>query len=103
MVIEGAFTNQRDIAVQITPPIIKPFPWLLSHSYIKGEKLIKEILIPKLIIHSADDEVVPFKMGKEYEANASDPKEFWQITGRHLGAISFNKEVLISKFDKLLE
>jgi uncharacterized protein len=103
LVIEGAFTNQRDIATHITPPIIKPFPWLLSHSYIKGEKLIRSITIPKLIIHSIDDEVVPFKMAKEYEANARAPKEFWQITGKHLGAISYSKTELIEKFNLLID
>jgi len=44
---------------------------------------IGSIAVPKLFLHSRDDEVVPFDLGKKLFDKASPPKEFLEIRGGH--------------------
>jgi hypothetical protein len=75
---------------------------LLVVSKYKASKLIKEIKIPKLIVHSTQDEVVPYWMGVELYKKALEPKEFWQIKGCHICGLSIYKDEYTSKIRKLL-
>jgi uncharacterized protein len=38
---------------------------------------------PTLVVHSADDEVVPLSQGRQVFACARDPKRFLLISGSH--------------------
>ncbi|MEF9426508.1 MAG: alpha/beta hydrolase, partial [Candidatus Mariimomonas ferrooxydans] len=60
IIIEGGFTSVGDMAKRIFP-FIPTF--IYSSRYDVLEK-IKDIKYPKLIFHSADDEVVPFELGE---------------------------------------
>ena len=42
---------------------------------------ISKISVPKLIIHSEDDEIVPFSMGERLFEASKEPKYFLPITG----------------------
>ena len=53
---------------------------LLPASYNNLEK-IKNLSIPKLIIHGDHDEIVPFSMGEKLFEAAGDPKYFYPIKG----------------------
>lgn len=83
LVTEGAFTSFRDIAVHSTPCIGKPFTWAIFRNPYSSVKFIRETTMPKLIIHSQEDEVVPFVMGEELFEQAGDHKEFWETSGKH--------------------
>jgi len=65
----------------------KHYPWIpvnyLSKYYYSTKDRIKSITCPKLIIHSPDDEIVPFEHGKSLFEKAVQPKEFLQIKGGH--------------------
>lgn len=79
LVIEGAFTNGRDMAKRV-------FPYLPSFMF--GRRLdslsrIQKITSPKLFIHSNIDEVVPFKLAKKLYDTAVFPKKLIEITGSH--------------------
>jgi uncharacterized protein len=43
------------------------------------KKIIKDIGVPLLVIHSKDDEVIPFHLGEQIYREATEPKEFWPI------------------------
>ena len=95
LVTEGAFTNHHDIAVAVTPFWLSPFASLLVKSKYNAKKLIQEITIPKLIIHSVEDEVVPYWMGVELYKKAAEPKTFWKIKGPHIGGVElYEKEYM---------
>ncbi|GAI66944.1 unnamed protein product, partial [marine sediment metagenome] len=49
---------------------------------------IKGLRAPKLIIHSIDDEIVPFHHGRRLFENAAGPKQFYQMSGGHNEAVS---------------
>ena len=87
LITEGAFTSFQDIAVYSTPWIGKPFTWAVFRNPYRSTELIKEASMPKLIIHSQDDEVVPFFMGEELFEQAGSRKEFWKINGQHADAL----------------
>ncbi|MDJ0904964.1 MAG: alpha/beta fold hydrolase [Woeseiaceae bacterium] len=87
LITEGAFTSFRDIAVHSSPWIAKPFTWAFFVNPYSSTELIKQASMPKLIIHSQDDEIVPFYMGEELFEKASGQKEFWMIHGQHADAL----------------
>lgn len=101
LVIEGAFTNHHSIAVAISPFWLQPFAEILVWSKYKASTLIKDITIPKLIIHSTEDEVIPFWMGVELYNKAVAPKEFWEIKGKHIYGMWLYTDEYMSKLKKL--
>ena len=46
-------------------------------------KKVPQIRIPKLIIHSPQDEVLPYEMGERLFTAAAEPKEFLRLDGPH--------------------
>jgi fermentation-respiration switch protein FrsA (DUF1100 family) len=80
LVSESAFSSIEDMAKSIYG--VRPPRWLLSNHF-DAVSRIKKVGIPKLIIHSRDDEIVPFKQGRELFDAATDPKEFFELAGSH--------------------
>lgn len=79
IISESTFTNIRDM-VAAHYPIIPP--QILVSRYDSKQK-IASIKIPKLIIHSRNDEIVPFRLGQRLFESAASPKEFLEIAGDH--------------------
>jgi len=78
IIIEGAFTSTKEMSKKIFPMNLISF--LLPSNYNNLEK-IAHITVPKLIIHSEDDEIVPFSMGKRLFEASREPKYFYTIKG----------------------
>jgi len=95
LVTFGVFTSTIDMGKELYPHL--PVKLFLTQKYDSISK-IKDIDIPKLIVHSSDDEIVPFAHGKELYGAASYPKEFLELRGGHNEAILLGKE----KFSKKL-
>jgi alpha-beta hydrolase superfamily lysophospholipase len=87
LITEGTFTSFRDIAVHSTPWIGKPFTWSFFVNPYNAVRLIEKATMPTLIIHSREDEVVPFSMGEKLFERATTRKEFWKISGQHADAL----------------
>ncbi|MBK6952642.1 MAG: alpha/beta fold hydrolase [Crocinitomicaceae bacterium] len=103
MVLEGAFTNHRDIGIYTTPKVFRFAPWLVLGSKFKGEELIKDWKKPLLVVHSTEDKVCPYEMGKEIYTNAgSAKKELWTIKGAHLQGFGLDSETYFAKIRKLI-
>ena len=101
LVTEGAFTSFRDIAVHSTPWIGKPFTWTFFLNPYSSVKLIKEASMPTLIIHSQEDDVVPFFMGEDLFDHAGGQKEFWKIHGQHADALVDYPREFVSRINKM--
>lgn len=102
LVIEVAFTSHKDIAVSRVQRGLKPWAKLLVKNYYPGIKAMPFISIPKLIIHSKEDQVVPFQMGEQYSSVAQSPTLFWPINGRH-GYAMRNRTQFFTQMHQLLE
>ena len=101
LVTEGTFTSFRNIAVYSTPWIGKPFTWTFFQNPYNSLKLIKKASMPKLIIHSQEDDVVPLFMGEELFDSAGGEKVFWKISGQHTDALIDYPEEFVSRVNKM--
>ena len=79
LVVESSFTNAQDMA-HIFFPFIPSF--FLSFKFDSIGK-VRALRVPKLFIHSPDDEVVPYWVGQKLFEAAGGPKEFLKIRGGH--------------------
>lgn len=103
MVVEGAFTNYRDVGIATVPKILRFAPWLVLGSKFRGEELIKDWKKPLLVVHSTEDDVCPYEMGKLiYENAGSTKKELWSIKGAHLQGFGLDSEMYFSKIRSLI-
>ncbi|OGV54275.1 MAG: hypothetical protein A2X45_06730 [Lentisphaerae bacterium GWF2_50_93] len=100
LILESAFTSTADIAANAYP--IFPVRLLCRFGYrnIENVKLIK---CPLLVIHSPDDEIVPYSHGRKIFDAANDPKEFLQIRGFHNEGFEESKDVYVEGLKKFME
>ena len=90
LILESAFTSLTEAANDI-------FPWvpgrvLKNHSY-DTMKYVKRVNIPTLVIHSVDDEIIPFHHGQRlYDAIAA-PKAFIEIQGCHTQVFLSSRDI----------
>jgi len=99
IILEGAFSKGKDMAKRIYPflPAI-----LFSNSFDSLEK-IKRVGVPKLFIHSRDDEIVPLALAYKLYNASPEPKEFAKIEGGHNTAFLDSKEKYISSIDLFIK
>ncbi len=80
LILESTFTSVPDVARGM-------FPWLpvrlLARIQYDTLERIARIRCPKLIIHSRDDDLIPFEHGRRLFEAAAEPKTWLEITGRH--------------------
>jgi uncharacterized protein len=79
LIAEAAFTSVKDMARMAFPLV----PHVVFASRFDNLDKIEGIKCPKLIIHSVDDEIVPFAQGQRLFAAAAAPKTFLELRGGH--------------------
>jgi len=79
LILESAFTSSGDMAKLLAPFL---FDWRPRVPYDNLGKIAK-IKAPVLMIHGADDEIIPVEMSRRLFAAARDPKELYIIPGAH--------------------
>lgn len=80
LIMASSFTSVPDVAAEIYWWL--PLQSLMTVRYESLQK-IGSIHYPVLVMHSPDDEVVPYAHGKRLYENANDPKQFFQMKGGH--------------------
>ena len=80
LILESGFLSVPEMGKKHYPWI--PVKYLSKFHYSTIDK-IQSITCPKLVIHSPDDEIVPFEHGKSLFEKAVQPKEFLKIKGGH--------------------
>lgn len=98
LILEEAFTSAKDMSAAIYPFLPTIF---LSVKFDSSNK-IKKISCPKLIIHSRNDEIVPFRLGRKLYDAAPEPKEFLELTGGHNTCIFDSHDLFVSGLKKFL-
>jgi len=79
LIVDSTFTNAADMSKKILPFVPS---FLLSIKLDNAAKIVR-VDVPKLFIHSEDDETVPYAFGKELYSTAAAPKSFLKISGTH--------------------
>ena len=80
-------------------PLI-PWQYLLRNQFDSLSR-IRDVRIPVLLIHSAEDQQVPFGSSRRLYALAHEPKELVQIHGTHGGAFDKSLESFDVYYDKV--
>jgi pimeloyl-ACP methyl ester carboxylesterase len=98
LVIEGAFSSHDDIAATKAGFIGR---MIVSEKY-AAYKSIRTYKKPVLVIHSTEDDIIPFKQGQKIYANANPPKDFYEIKGCHMCGPQLYPEQIESKIKNML-
>jgi len=80
LIIMSSFTSIPELEGGLYP--FFPVKWLSKFRYATIDK-ISSIKAPKLIIHSPNDEIIPFAQGQALYEKAAEPKQFLRIKGGH--------------------
>jgi fermentation-respiration switch protein FrsA (DUF1100 family) len=84
LILDSTFTSFIDIAGYHYPFL--PVRWLARFEYNTLER-VKNVRCPVLVIHSSDDEIVPFSQGVALYEAAPEPKAFIKLRGGHNDAL----------------
>lgn len=99
LIVESAFTSIPDLGEKFYPYL--PVRLISRYQYKSFDK-VRKILIPKLIIHSPDDEIVPYEQGVKLFENAAEPKEFLRIAGSHNEGFLLSGSLYVNGLDSFL-
>ena len=80
LIIESGFVSVPDMAAELYPWL--PARWLARIGFPAGDYL-QTVASPVLIVHSRDDEIIPFDQGQRLFEVASEPKQFLELRGGH--------------------
>ena len=80
LILESTFSSARDIA-NMAFPLLSHFIYM-RYSFATLDKISK-IKVPVLVIHSPDDEVIPYELGVKNYKNIKTKKYFLPISGGH--------------------
>jgi hypothetical protein len=73
LILQSTFTSAKDMAVRMNPLYRRPIVWIRSSFDAIGK--IGKVRVPVLIIHSREDEMVPYQMSIALFEKASHPKK----------------------------
>lgn len=79
IITEETFTSVKDM-MRIAFPFL---PYHIFSSRFDSASKIQDITCPKLIMHSVDDEIVPYYLGVELFGASAGPKKFLKLRGGH--------------------
>lgn len=92
LITEAAFARYDTIAQHIaskhwlTWAAAYPAKWLIGRQYDPLDAIAELDGIPKLLIHSTDDEIIPYRFGEALYRQAAEPKTWITATGPHIRA-----------------
>lgn len=100
LIVESSFTSAIDVAKSMTP--FQFFTWIITYKYSAVDH-IKKVKCPILIIHSRDDRLIPFELGRNLYLAAPGSPEFLEIQGGHNNGFIISSEVYIPGLDNFLK
>lgn len=80
LIVESSFTSTVAVGKEIYPFL--PISWMTTIRYDSISK-IPRVRCPVLVIHSPDDDIIPYHHGRELFNAAPEPKCFLDISGDH--------------------
>ncbi|MFC1570252.1 alpha/beta hydrolase [Candidatus Omnitrophota bacterium] len=100
VIIDSTFTSTTDMAKEIYPFLPADLVMTIKYDTLARIGDVKE---PKLIIHSEDDEIVPFDHGRRIFESATEPKEFYRIRGGHNDAMFLYEDEYFDRIDEFFK
>ncbi len=100
LIIESTFTSYINIGKKFYPYM--PVRWFARFDY-ETIDYVKSVHCPVMIIHSRNDEIIPFEFGLELYEAANEPKEFVEIFGSHNDGFLVSREIYNKAWTKWLK
>ena len=89
VIIESCFSSALDMARRLYP--FMPARLIIRLKFPVREH-VSRLKSPLLVIHSRDDEIIPFTMGEAIFAAATEPKTMLEISGDHNSGFAMNRD-----------
>ena len=99
LILESGFTSVPNIAADLYP--LLPARLMTRFSY-DTEGFLDSIHCPVLIVHSRDDELIPFEHGLRLYATAREPKRLLEIGGDHGNGFLVSRATYVAGLDAFL-
>jgi len=80
LIVESCFTSGADMARRLYPWL--PARWITRLKY-PARDYVAAAEAPVMVIHSRDDEIIPFDMGRALHDAAPSPRTFFELRGDH--------------------
>jgi fermentation-respiration switch protein FrsA (DUF1100 family) len=100
LILESAFTSVPNMAARLYPWL--PVRWLSRYRY-DTQSALEAITCPVLIIHSREDDIIPYAEGEQLFARAREPKQFLELHGGHSDGFLVSRESYTRAIDHFLE
>jgi len=100
LIIESGFTSYVDMGRKFYPYM--PVRFFASYGYSTID-YVKEVHCPVMLIHSRNDEIVPFEFSLELHEAANEPKELIEISGSHNDGFLVSSEIYKSAWVKWIK
>jgi uncharacterized protein len=102
LVVEAGYQSVPEVAHQLYPFLpLSIFKLLVKNKFLSIDK-VDRISIPKLFIHSSEDEIFDISEGRTLYEKAIQPRSFLEIRGRHDPAPLESKEVFCNGLTSFL-
>jgi len=98
LIMESTFSSSRDMASSIIPYLSNLI--IMRYQFNSKDK-IANIQCPVMIMHSSEDEMIPYSHGKKLFNAANQPREFFRMKGSHNAGFLLSQpdyEVVIESF-----
>lgn len=99
LILESPMTSAPDMAQSAYPFL--PARWLTRFSY-ATRTYVAQADCPVLVIHSEDDEIIPYAQGKAVFKAAPEPKRFLALRGGHNTGFLESVEAYVNGIDGFL-
>ena len=80
LILESTFSSVPDMGALL-------YPWLpvrrLARFRYDSENVLRNVTLPVLFLHSREDDIVPFELGKRLHDGYGGPKSFFELLGDH--------------------
>ena len=99
MILESTFTSIKEFASDVYPFL----PTFLIYFNYETTKYLKDLNYPILVVHSEDDDIIPFRYGEAVFKNTNEPKSFVKIRGDHNYGFLYSKDIYLPALKKFLQ
>jgi len=99
LIIESAFTSAPELAAKYYWYL--PVHWLARFHY-DTRAALGRVGCPVLVLHSREDEIIPFAHGQALYAAAAGPKQFVELRGGHNEAFFVSQAVYAAALGEFL-
>lgn len=101
--VDGLIIDSGFPSAPVMGKLLYPFiPTIFMSVKLDSQARVKSLKIPKLFMHSVDDKVVPYRLGRQLFDAAAEPKEFVQLTGGHTTGHIDCRELFLGSIQRFL-